>query len=465
MVILENILYFAIAIGVLIAIHEAGHFFMARACGVYVERFSLGFGPVLFSVKDKYQTEYSLSLIPLGGYVKMLGESAEAEQELTEEQKKQAFSNKKVWQRFLIVAAGPFMNIFLAWFLYSFVFMLGVESVKPAVEVYENSPAQIAGFKNDDIIVQVGNVKVLDWEETLYELISHIKESVEIVVEGNFGKGPKRTLLLSLEKWELDPRNKELLKDIGLEPKSYQIFPIIDFIQSGSAASESKLEKGDKVLSYGLEPELDKLTEVAKGNVGWNKIINFIQANPNKTIWFNVERDGVSEPILIDLVPSAKKDENGKEIGYLGISPKGEARPELYINRQYSFFDAIFLAAKKTINTSVVTLKFIGKFLIGDISVKNVSGPIGIAKGAGLTARLGFVVYLGFLALISVNLGILNLLPVPVLDGGHLAFYIIEAIRGKPISEKVMNGLLKVGMSLLLMLMILAVFNDIVFGW
>ncbi len=415
--ILGNIVYFLIAIVLLILIHELGHFIVARLCGVYVERFSLGFGPVIYSYKGSNGTEYSLSLLPLGGYVKMYGESVDSEQVLiSEENKKKSFSHKRVWQRFLIVGAGPFFNIVLAWILYSIVFCYGIDAAKPIVNVEANSVAQKAGFKTNDQIVSINNVNVSDWEETLYE-------------------------------------KQDVLKDLGLDVKYVEVYDEIGHVEKNSPAEKASLEVGDKIKSYN-----------AINYTTWNEFTSYIKTHPNEEIFLEVYKGNDDVNAIIKTLVPELREVNDKEIGFAGIAPKVKRIEEVYFTKQYPFGEAIIKGAQKTGHMSCVTLNFITKFITGDISHKNVSGPIGIAKGAGMTARISFVVYLSFLALISVNLGVLNLLPVPVLDGGHLLFYIVEAIRGKPLSEKLMNVLLKIGMFLLLMLMSLSIFNDIVFN-
>lgn len=458
MTVLISIFYFVIAIGILIAIHEAGHFVMARMCGVYVERFALGFGPRICSFRDRVGTEYALCAIPLGGYVKMYGEESPESQgksanESTETARdgSQAFCNKKVWQKFLIVFAGPFCNIILAWALYTFNFMYGVPDLRPAVEITDESGlAATAGFKNNDLIVTVGGVEVADWEETLYELISHVKEDVEVGVRDNLGKGGLRTVTINLSSWNIDPRSKDLLNQIGLDHLSYRTSDILASVVAGSAADRAGLKSGDRILSYNGE----KYTE-------WKKLSETIKSAPGETILLRIERDGIGQDI--SLVPESKTV-GDKVTGFAGISPEIDEIDEISFERKYAFGEAVVKGAKKTYRMGIVTLQIIKKFITGDISVKNVSGPIGIAKGAGITASLGLVYYLSFLALVSVNLGVLNLMPVPVLDGGHLFFYVIEFVRGRPVSQAVMGKLLFVGMLLLLSLMLLAVFNDIYYG-
>ena len=447
--ILSNIFYFCIALGVLIAIHEAGHFFMARLMGVYVERFSLGFGPVLLSRRGKNGTEYSLSLLPFGGYVKMYGEDKDS---IDASREQEAFCCKKVWQRFLIVLAGPFNNIALAWALYFLVFLMGIPDVKPVFDVISGGLAEQNGFRSGDLIVKVGDDEVIDIEESLYSLISRIGEdAVSVTVRGGYGSEQERELNLPLSSWSLEPGNPRILDQIGLEPLSYKISGRIEMVESGSRAEQAGLQKDDEFLSYDDIPYQN-----------WKSFSSYIKEHPEKTLRVTLKRD--SRELTLDLIPEGK-EKNGVLQGYAGIMPAVDEIPGITFVRKYDFWPAVKGSWYKTWDMSIITLRFIKKFVTGDISPKNISGPVGIAKGAGLTGRMGYVFFLSFMALISVNLGVLNLLPIPVLDGGHLFFYLLEGIFRKPVSAKAMDILMKRGFVLLCLLMIVAVFNDLYFSW
>ncbi len=456
---LYTLFYFILALAILIAVHEYGHFLMARLCGVYVERFSLGFGKVLFSVHDRKGTEYSLSLIPLGGYVKMYGEGA-TPTGAEDPRQHESFYYKKPWQKFLIVAAGPLSNIVLAWFLYSCTFMVGIEQMRPVFEVVPNSPIAMAGLHNQDLIKAVNGKEVDDFESVAYELIARIGDDEPVVLEvaGGLGKDAKRTISVSLKDWVLDPEQRDIFGDIGLRPYYGDVKNEIAFVQSDSPAQQAGIQEQDAIVSYAGKPYSS-----------WFAFTDYIKQHPNEPIPVEVKRNNAT--IKLTLTPvkksslrkhqDSKQAQKGDEEGFAGLAPVMSRNSDLYYTKQYSFLNSFVQGANKTVDMTVITLKFIGKFITGDISYKNVSGPIGIAEGASLTAKIGFIVYISFLAMISVNLGILNLLPVPVLDGAHLVFYTLEAIRGKPLPEAVMNGLLRVGMFLLLLLMCVAIFNDI----
>ena len=303
--ILSNIFYFCLALGILIAIHEAGHFFMARFMGVYVERFSLGFGPVLLSHKGKNGTEYSLSLLPFGGYVKMYGEDRKS---IDPEREKEAFCCKKVWQRFLIVLAGPFNNIALAWVIYLAIFLLGIPDVKPVFDVIPGGLAAEHGFRSGDLIVKVGDDEIVDIEESLYSLISRIgDDAVTVTVRGSYGSEPERVLELPLSSWSLEPGNTKILEEIGLEPLSYKISGRVEMVESGSRAEAAGLEKDDEFISY------DGITYQ-----DWKTFSAYIRAHPEKTIAISLKRGDAT--LSADLVPEGR-DKNGELQGYAGIMP------------------------------------------------------------------------------------------------------------------------------------------------
>ncbi len=474
-----SIFFFVVALGILIAVHEAGHFIVARMCGVYVERFALGFGPRLFSFHDSKGTEYALCAVPLGGYVKMFGEeddsgdpekkqsgekssneSADAVKAAVkpERNESEAFCKKKLWQKFLIVFAGPFFNIVLAWFLYTFTFIYGIPDFKPVIDITDShGVAAEAGIASEDLIVAVDGVEVTDWEDTIYELVSHVgEEKVSLELVTDLGRGTHKNVDLNLKSWEIDPRNGDILGLLGISPLRGRIINEVAQVMDGSAADKAGFKVGDKFISFDGRPY-----------TSWREFSEVVRSSPDKNIRVVVERERAQ--VTLDLRPEVKtgaqkEGEPEKRYGFAGLSPRGEEIKEVFFERKYNPFVAVVKGATKTVRMGVVTFEVIKKFFTGDLSIKNVSGPIGIAKGAGFTAKLGLVFYLGFIAMVSVNLGLLNLLPIPVMDGGHLMFYIIEGVRGKPLSPAIMQKLLILGMCLLMSLMVLAVFNDIYYG-
>ncbi len=441
---LWNLLSFVVAIAILIAVHEWGHFWVARRCGVLVERFSLGFGKVLWSRKDAQGTEFSLSLIPLGGYVKMLDERQEP---VPDELKHKAFNNKRVWQRFAIVAAGPFANFVFALFAFWLMFVIGVPSVKPVIgEITSHSAAADSGLKPGMEILSVGGVATGDWEAVSYELVGHIGEPrVSLVVQGENGKEEHE---LSLMGWRLDGREDSLpFAALGLLPLQPEVTLEVGDVLPGGSGERAGLQKGDRLL-------LVNGKELAK----WQEFVAAVQASPLSKLQLVIERG--TERVDLALTPD-KKIHGNKSVGYVGLAPKVLPLDERYrIELRYDPLQAIGMAFHKSMATIDLTVNMLGKLISGVVSIDNLSGPISIAKGAGSTASFGLVYFLGFLAMVSINLGIINLFPLPVLDGGHLLFLLLEGVRGKPISERIQEYAFKFGAAVLVCLMAIALYND-----
>lgn len=444
--ILWNFCAFIVALGILIAVHEFGHFWVARRCGVYVERFSIGFGKTLWSRRGKDGTEYTLAAIPLGGYVKMLDERVEA---VEPERLHQAFNRKPLWQRSAIVAAGPLANFAFALVAYWWVFILGVPSVKPIIgEVQPQSIAAQAKLESGMEIVSVNGMKVRDWQETTMGMVSRLGDgSITLQVKMGEHSAPE-SIQLNTQAWHFDPENQSVLKTLGITPYSPQILPVISQVVSGSAAQNARLQVGDRIVSVDGAPIAD-----------WSGLVSVVKQNPDKKLAISVVRDG--EALTLTLIPDSKKLPNGDVIGFMGVSPTLGAWPDGYrFDLQYGPIEAIGQAFAKTGQMIDLTFAMVKKLIVGDVALNNLSGPISIAKGAGMTADFGLVYFLGFLALISVNLGIVNLLPLPVLDGGHLLFFSIEAIMRRPVSERVQEIGYKLGSVILMALMAVALFND-----
>lgn len=446
-----NLGSFIVALGILITVHEYGHFWVARKCGVKVEKFSIGFGKAIWRKVGKDGTEYVVAMIPLGGYVKMLDERVDT---VPDEMLDQAFNRKNVWQRIAIVAAGPIANFIFAIFALYAMYLIGVPSVKPVIDTTKaNSPAGIIQLSEPQQIIAVSGQVVRNWEEVNLALVGHIgNEQVDITLaplsrlEGVEVAGT--TYPLDISQWQFDPEKESPITAIGLGIFRPGIEPVIAAISDGSAAQISGLMLGDRILSINQQDYKD-----------WNAFVDVIQTSANKPIAMLIERAG--EQHLIEVVPQAQKNDKGDIIGMIGVSPTAAQWPEnMRFDLQYGMIDSVSAAADKTWQLVVVSFKMIGKLFTGDVSVKNLSGPISIAQGAGASANYGLVYFLGFIALISVNLGIINLMPLPVLDGGHLLYYFIEVITGRPVPEKVQEIGFRFGAALLLMLMSVALFND-----
>lgn len=446
---LWNLLAFLVALGILISVHEFGHFWVARRCGVKVERFSLGFGKILWRRVDKQGTEFTLSLIPLGGYVKMLDERVAP---VPDELRTQAFNNKTVWQRAAIVAAGPFANFVFAVLAYWAVFLLGIPSVHPVVgAVAPNSIAARAGITPGMELKSVAGIETPDWESVNLALVSLIGDQQASIDVSPFTASSTTAVVqktLPLDGWSFEPDKQTAFGALGITPKGPNILTEIASVGADSPAAQAGLQVGDKIIALDGQPLTD-----------WSSFVRQVQAHPLQPLQLVAERDGVTRNVT--LIPQEQTDGQGQRIGYAGIAPKVLPLPAEYqFVRQFGLVDSLIKATQKTVQLSELTLDMLGKLFTGDVGIKSLSGPISIAKGAGMTAEFGLVFYLGFLALISVNLGIINLFPLPVLDGGHLLFLAIEGVTGKPLSERVQEYCFRFGTVLLVLLMGVALFND-----
>lgn len=443
--VLWNIGAFIVALGLLVAVHEFGHFWVARRCGVKVERFSIGFGKAIWRRLGKDGTEYVLALIPLGGYVKMLDGRVD---ELKPGEEAQAFNHKSVWARMAIVAAGPMANFVFALFAFWLMFMIGVPSVKPVVgEVRPASIVAEAGILPGMEIVGVGGEETGDWESVTYALISHLgDDSVQLKLKAaNTSYAVDKTLQLA--GWKFDPDKESPIGSLGIVPLGGKVLPVVEAVVPSSASEKAGLQIGDRIK--GVDGEA--ITE-------WTQFVERVQQSPAQPLQVTVERGG--SEMTLTLTPDGKKVK-GQLVGFVGLSPQLVPLPDEYRTLlQYGPLQALWHGVQKTWSLITLTFDMIGKLIGGIVSLDNLSGPISIAKGAGSSADYGLVYFLGFLALISVNLGIINLFPLPVLDGGHLVYFLIEAVTGKPVSEKIQEVGFRIGAAILMLLMGIALFND-----
>ncbi|MFM4848070.1 sigma E protease regulator RseP [Aeromonas rivipollensis] len=442
---LWNIGAFIVALGLLVAVHEFGHFWVARRCGVKVERFSIGFGKAIWRRIGKDGTEYVLALIPLGGYVKMLDGRVD---ELKPGEEAQAFNHKSVWARMAIVAAGPMANFVFALFAFWLMFMIGVPSVKPVVgEVRPASIVAQAGIEPGMEIVGVGDEATGDWESVTYALISHLGDkSVQLKLKAP-GASYAVDKTLMLDSWTFDPDKESPIGSLGIVPLGGKVLPVVQAIVPSSASEKAGLQVGDRIKGVGDQA----ITE-------WTEFVELVQQSPEQSLQVTVEREG--SDLTLTLTPDVKKV-RGQLVGFVGLSPQLVPLPDEYrVLLQYGPLQALWHGVQKTWSLITLTFDMIGKLIGGIVSLDNLSGPISIAKGAGSSADYGLVYFLGFLALISVNLGIINLFPLPVLDGGHLVYFLIEAVTGKPVPEKIQEIGFRIGAAILMLLMGIALFND-----
>ncbi|MFQ6371260.1 sigma E protease regulator RseP [Shewanella sp. YIC-542] len=446
---------FIVALGILITAHEFGHYYVARRCGVKVLRFSIGFGKAIWRRVGKDGTEYVVALIPLGGYVKMLDERVE---EVPPELQHQSFNRKSVWARIAIVAAGPMANFVFAIIALYIMYLLGVPAVKPVVATtHANSPAAVIELQQPQQILAVSGQRVRNWEEVNLALVSHIGEEQvsltlapvsELSSPEDAGLRQGKTYQLDIRNWHFDPEKESPIATLGLEIYRPTVEPILANVVAGGAAALGGLQVNDTILA---------VNDVPLQN--WQAFVAQIKASATKTLHITVLRDG--QRLTLPVTPSAHENAAGDREGYLGISPKLPEWPaNMKLDLQYGPLAAIPMAMDKTWQLTLVSTKMLGKLFTGDVAIKNLSGPISIAQGAGNTAAFGLVYFLGFLALISVNLGIINLVPLPVLDGGHLMYYVIEAVTRRPVSERIQEIGFRFGAALLLLLMSIALFND-----
>jgi regulator of sigma E protease len=435
---LHTVLSFVVALGVLIVVHEFGHYLVARWCGVKVLRFSVGFGRALLARRiGPDQTEWVVAAVPLGGYVKMVDER---EGPVAPEDLPRAFNRQTVWRRVAIVSAGPIANFLLAIVLYWLLFMAGVQEAKPVVASPETgSIASAAGFAGGDTIRAVNDEPISSWQDVRWRLLQlaldHKPARVEVIDTRNAIDW--RTLdLAAVRAEELE---SDLLAKIGLKPERPRA--IVGEVLPGSPAERAGLASGDRVLAIDGEP-IDL----------WEKLVTKIRANPGKTVTVDVQRG--SERRQIEVTPSAVSDA-GKIIGQVGMASA------YYRTVRYGPVVSLEKSVAKTWEMSFFSLRMLAKMVIGEVSWRNLSGPVTIADYAGQSASLGLTPYLTFLALISISLGVLNLLPIPLLDGGHLLYYTIEVLKGSPVSERVMELGQRAGLAVLLFLMAFAFYNDI----
>ncbi|WP_281213571.1 sigma E protease regulator RseP [Shewanella insulae] len=445
---LWNLGSFIIALGILITAHEYGHFWVARRCGVKVERFSIGFGKAIWRKIGADGTEYVVAMIPLGGYVKMLDERVDT---VADELKPQAFNRKSVWQRIAIVSAGPMANFVFAIFALYIMYLIGVPSIKPVIESTQaGSPAAVIQVKKPMQVIAVGDRSVRNWEEVTYALVGHIgDDAIDVTLAPLSGvMGEERTYKLDTRKWKFNPETESPITSLGLNVFRPVITPKLGFVDEDGAAYAAGLRLGDTLVAVDNKSYGD-----------WEQFVAKIKASADKPLSVTIRRDG--EQLKFNVTPKARTIDGGKVEGVIGVAPTQAPWPdEMQLQLEYGVGESLWVAADKTWQLVTVSIKMIGKLFTGDVSVKNLSGPISIAQGAGNSANYGLVYFLGFLALISVNLGIINLLPLPVLDGGHLLYYFIEVITGRPVPEKVQEIGFRFGAALLLILMSIALFND-----
>lgn len=452
-----NILALIVTLGILVTVHEFGHFWVARRCGVKVLRFSIGFGKAMKTWVGKDGTEYVIAPIPLGGYVKMLGQedtSAESESSVPSSQKHLSFASKPLWQRMAIVAAGPAANFLLAITVFWLINVVyGLSGTSPVLaNVLEDSPAYTAGLRAGDEIVAVDGENAEIWQQVTMLLLARLGETGDLLIRAiPSGQSAPQEFRIALESWQSDTAEPNPIGSLGFV--QYEIPPVIEGLVANGAAEHAGMQAGDRILSVDGVP----LT-------GWLQWVQRVRASPELPLNVVVQRD--SGTVALTIVPQLSIAENGSKIGVIGAYVQEfDLLASLPAQRlrevRYNPLTAVIPAVQETWGKSVFVLDSIKKMVIGLISVKNINGPITIAQVAGETASYGLEVYLGFLAILSISLGVLNLLPIPVLDGGHLLYYSVEAIIRRPVPERIQAMGLQLGLLLISGVMVLAVYNDV----
>ncbi len=449
--VLSQIFFFLIAIAVLITVHEFGHFWVARRLGVKVLRFSIGFGKPLWKrVGRRDGTEYVIAAVPLGGYVKMLDER---EGEVPEQELHRAFNRQSLPVRSAIVLAGPLFNFLFAIFAFWLVFVSGDLGVRPLVgEVKETSLAAQAGFQMDDEILAIGDRTVSSWELVVYTLLSEAGEDGNVNVRVRDEFGSERIRVLPARELAGKTEEGDFLENLGLTPKRPVGPPLLGEVVAGKPAALAGLQEGDRIIEYDGEPAADA-----------DAFVVYLRQHPGQDIRLLVDRNGAH--LDLTLRP-AREEEKGESVGKIGAAvirdvPEQELA-QFRVEVKLGPVDAVGVSVRKTWDMSTFMLQMLGRMAIGKVSIKGVlGGPLTIAQAAERSASYGPVFFLKFLALVSISLGVLNLLPIPVLDGGHLAFFLVEAIKGGPLSEEVLIQGQRIGLVILLLLMGLAFYVDI----
>jgi regulator of sigma E protease len=443
-----TLLAFVGAIVLLVVFHEFGHYWVARRCGVKVLRFSLGFGNVIYSKRfANSDTEWVISAVPLGGYVKMLDER---EEEVAPEDLPYAFNRKPVLQRMAIVVAGPLANFLLAIVLYWGLFIHGVPGLKPTLgDVPQGTPAAIAQMQSGETILSINGETIPSWQELHWMLLNLALKQGDVKIEAQSARGTALFHSLDISGLEAKDLDSEFLDKLGLHLYQPVVLPVIGNVAEDSVAQRAGLQQGDHILR-------------ANGAAmqRWMDVVEVIRAHPEQAVQLDVQRGALT--LQITVVPQAVA-ESGKTVGKIGAGPKVDeaAWQAMFIEVSYGPLEALTQSLRKTWETSVISLEMLGKMVMGEVSMKNLSGPITIADYAGQSAKMGVVAYLSFLALISISLGVLNLLPIPLLDGGHLLYYVAELVKGSPASELAWEIGQKIGIALLGTLMVFAIYNDI----
>ena len=444
---------FALAISLLVAVHEWGHYIAARMSGVRVLEFSIGFGPAIWRRKAGVDaTEYQLRALPIGGYVRLLDER---EGPVAEDELHRSFNRRPYWQRIFVLAAGPGMNFLFAIVAYWAIFMVGTQAFAPLVGgVAPGSVAEQAGLREGDRIVAIEDRESPTWQAAVMAIVGQILGEPLVRVTVQDDQGARRDLVL-----DLSDQKKAILEEgnlfaaTGIEPMTAAL-PILGEIVPGGPAQMAGLAEGDRILAVGGEAIST-----------WTQWVNFVRARPGESVPMTVLRDGIEQRLLVEIgsrPESPPQEASGPSgVGFVGVMISPEATSHLRVTQRFGPLEALVRGARETGRITGLTFRVLGNMFTGDVSLRTLNGPVGIARFAGEAVQVSAVAFVTFLALVSVSLGILNLLPIPILDGGQIVNQTIEQLRGRPIAERTQLAVQRVGLALVLTIMVVALFNDI----
>lgn len=438
---------FIVALGILIVVHEYGHYLAARLCGVKVLRFSVGFGRPLFQWRGRDGMEWVVAAVPLGGYVKMLDER---EAPVALEDLSRAFNRQTVWRRTVIVAAGPVANFLFAIAVYAGLFMYGLPEARPIIGTPPvSSAAEAAGLRAGDQIVSIDREAIATWQQLRWRVLKGALDGEVLRLNRISAKRHLSEVRLDLRRFAGADADTDLIGAIGLRLYRPPLDPVLGRLEADGPAARAGLKPGDRITAINGEP----ITT-------WGAFVDAIRARPEQALEVLLLRDAMDVRVM---VTPASRAVNGQRIGRIGAAPFVPAShaERILVRNRYPLHEAVLRAGDKTFDIAVFSLRMLGKMLLGEVSWKHLSGPVTIADYAGQSAQMGWISYVTFLALISISLGVLNLLPIPLLDGGHLMYYAFEVVKGSPVSDRVMELGQRVGITLLLIMMAFAFYNDL----